>query len=267
MKYAITATPNPVKFAPIVLCGPIEEAFQKAREYGYDGVEIHLRDTTDIDRTSVRALMRETGLAVTTLGTGIAAFEYQINFSHCDASMRERAVRHVEEFVDLAAELGSCITIGLMTGKLGRGDDREERRKVAIENIARAGSSAARHKVTILLEPLNRYECDYLNTIDDAAAVIREIGSANIRVLADTFHMNMEEVDIAGQLSRNIDSIGYIHLVDSNRQMPGAGHIRIPGIVRALHQNNYQGYLSFECLPIPDPETVAAGAIAFIKGL
>lgn len=267
MKFAITTTPNPVKFAPIVFCGSVAEAFKAASTYGYNGVEIHLREPGDINRKEVLALMRNTGLAATTIGTGIAAVEYGINFTHPDRAMRERAVKHIEAFVDLAGQLESCITIGLMTGKIGWGEDRQERRKMAVENINRCATTASGAGVTILLEPLNRYECDFLNTVQDVIEVIRETESSNIKVLADTYHMNIEEVDIAEQLCRNVDSIGYIHLADSNRHRPGMGHVRFPEIIESLRQAGYQGYGSFECLPIPDPVSVASESIQYVKDL
>ena len=267
MKIAITATPNPVKFAPIVFCGPVEAAFRQAALIGYDGVEVHLRDPDDISRSAVAALRADTGLEVTTLGTGIASFEYGIHFAHPDEAVRRQAVAHVEKFVGLAAELGSCITIGMFNGTVGRGEDREERRKAAIENIAQCTATASKEGVQILFEPLNRYENDYINTVADAMNIIEEIGLSNIKVLADTFHMNIEELDIAQTLRDNIQHLGYVHLVDSNRQMPGKGHTPIPDIVRALNDGGYTGYVSFECLPIPSPETVAKEAIEYVRSL
>jgi len=267
MKFAITATPNPVKFAPIVFCGPVEAAFRKAALLEYNGVEIHLRDPDDISRSGVAGLKNDTGLEVTTLGTGIASFEYGIHFAHPEESVRRQAVAHVEKFVGLAAELGSCVTIGMFNGTVGRGEDREERRKAAIGNIAQCAATAKKEDVQILLEPLNRYENDYINTVADAVTIIEEIGLSNIKVLADTFHMNIEEIDIAHTLRENIQYLGYVHLVDSNRQMPGKGHTPIPGIIDALIDGGYSGYLSFECLPVPSAETVANDAIAYIRSL
>lgn len=267
MKFAITATPNPVRFAPIVFCGPIEEAFRKAAFIGYNGVEIHLRDPDDINRSGVAGFREDTGLEITTLGTGIASFEYGIHFAHPDESVRRQAVTHVEKFVSLAAELGSCITIGMFNGTVGRGIDREERRKAAIGNIARCAATAEKEDVQILLEPLNRYENDYINTVADAITIIEEIGLSNIKVLADTFHMNIEEIDIAQTLRENIQYLGYVHLVDSNRLMPGKGHTPIPEILDALSDGGYTGYLSFECLPVPNSETVASEAIEYTRSL
>jgi len=267
VKFALTATPNPVKFSPLLYCGPVENAFRKAAGFGYDGVEIHLRDTADVSAAGVRKLMKETGLAVTTLGTGIAAFEYGINFAHPDAAVRRRAVDHVKKFVDLAAELESAVTIGLMTGKAGRDAARETRISAAGECLAECRAAAEKAGVTLLLEALNRYESDYIVMQEDAADAARKAGGAPYRILADTFHMNIEEKSIAETLKRRADVIGYVHFADSNRRYPGSGHTDFAAAVRALRETNYDGYVSFECLPLPDPDTAARESIGYIKKL
>ena len=113
--------------------------------------------------------------------------------------------------------------------------------------------AAARSCVTVLLEPLNRYECDYLNRLEDGAAIAAEIGAPNLKLLADTFHMNIEEPDIAASLRAAGSLVGHVHLADSNREAPGHGHLDIAGVLDALHGIGYQGYLSLEVLPVPAP--------------
>lgn len=268
MKIALTVTPNPVKFAPIVMCGPVNEGIRKAKAYGYDGVEIHLRDTGDIDRKEVKRLADDNGLEITTLGTGIGALEYGINFGHEDAGIRKKAVEHVKTFVETAAYLGSAITIGSFSGRIGRGADKEERREAAFECFREFADMAARSGVIVLVEPLNRYESDYMNTQEDALAVIRRGKFKNVKVLADTFHMNIEEADICERLRKTgAGKLGYMHLVDSNRCGPGMGHLPMKEILKTLKEIGYEGYLSFECLPIPDVDTVMKQTIKYIRDI
>jgi 5-keto-L-gluconate epimerase len=268
MKISLTVTPNPVKFAPIVMCGPVSEAIKKAKTYGYDGVEIHLRDTKDIDRKEVKRLADDNGLEITTLGTGIAAFEYGINFGHENAGIRKKAVEYVRGYVELAAYLGSAVTIGIFSGRIGRGSDREERRKAAFECFKEFADTAAESGVLVLLEPLNRYESDYMNTQQEVMSVIKQSGFKNVKVLADTFHMNIEEVDICESLRKTgTNSLGYVHLVDSNRCGPGMGHIPMKEILKSLKEIDYNGFLSFECLPIPDVDTVLKQSINYVRDI
>jgi len=124
---------------------------------------------------------------------------------------------------------------------------------------------AGRLAVTILLEPLNRYECDYINRLADVAAIAAEIGAPNLKLLADTFHMNIEEPDIAASLKAAGRLLGHVHLADTNRQAPGHGHLDIPAILSALDEMGYQGYLSFEVFPVPDARTAIRDGVAAVE--
>ncbi len=267
MKFALTATPIPVRSAPILLCCSVEKAFEVAARYGYDGVELHLRNREDVNVAAVRKQMKTKELSVTTLGTGIAAVEYGINFAHPEAGVRKKAVEHVKALIELAGELGSAVTIGLFNGKAGNGADREARRRAAIECVGQCAAAAQKAGVTILYEPLNRYENDYLNKVADGLEVLDQLGTANVKLLCDTYHMNIEEVDFVEALKRAGDRLGYVHLVDSNRCGPGMGHLPIGEIMAGLSEMAYEGYLSFECLPVPDGETAAMESVKYVKKL
>jgi sugar phosphate isomerase/epimerase len=103
--------------------------------------------------------------------------------------------------------------------------------------------------------------------VDDVLKIIRHMGLPNVKLLADTFHMNIEETDLAASLKRVGPDLGFVHLVDSNRQAPGHGHLDIRGVLGALRGIGYQGYLSFEILPLPTSRQAAEDAIRFVKGI
>jgi sugar phosphate isomerase/epimerase len=84
--------------------------------------------------------------------------------------------------------------------------------------------------------------------------------------LADTYHMNIEEVDMAASLRRAGARLGHIHLVDSNRQAPGHGHCDLSGLVQTLCDVGYQGHLSFEVVPLPSPQQAAEDSICTVRG-
>jgi sugar phosphate isomerase/epimerase len=254
MKIAITATPSQARFAPILWRGDVAKAFRDAAELGCQGVELLLRRAEDVDLRCVKQLMADYQLEVPTLGTGMAAAEDGLTFSDPDATVRVRAVERACAHVRLASEIGSAVTIGILSGKLGNceGEERCVRRARALECLADLCRTAERLGVTILLEPLNRYECDYINTLADGMKVAAEIGAPNLKLLADTFHMNIEEVDLAASLRATGARLGHVHLADTNRQAPGHGHLNVAGVLEALVEIGYQGYLSFEVLPLPD---------------
>ena len=268
MKLTATATPGEARFAPILLRGPISESFARVSRYGYDGIELHLRYPHDVNRDEVVELIRRHALPVTTLGTGMAAGVDGLTFSDPDEGIRSRAVERIKRHIELAERLGSAVTIGLINGNLG--DDiaeaarRRENHFTCLETCCRSAADAG---VSLLLEPLNRYECDWFNTTEDALLLMERIGAPHLKYLADTYHMNIEEQDIAASIRHAGVALGYVHLVDSNRRGPGQGHIPFGDVLNALSDIGYDGYLSFECLPKPDADHALENSLNYVNGL
>lgn len=268
MKFSISAMPYDTCSGPIVLGGHLDKSFALAAELGYDGLEIHLRDAHDIDWEKLVNLSKTYKLAVSALGTGMAAREDGLTFTDQNKDVRQQAVERVKEHIKLAARLGSLVIIGSVSGYLGK-EERERKRHFtyALSCLDECCQAGINHDVTLLLEPLNRYECDYINTLDEALEVINRIGAPNMRLLADTFHMNIEERDIITSLHRAGKALGYVHLADSNRKMPGQGHLNISQVLKVLQDIEYHGFIGFEVLPLPDAHTVALESVSFVKEL
>jgi sugar phosphate isomerase/epimerase len=266
MRIAITATPSPPGPGPLLLWGDLAGAFRQAAEWGCQGVEIHFRRAEDLDLQAVKRLMADYRLGVPTLGTGMAAGD-GLSFSDPRPEIRARTVERVRGHIEFAAEIGSAVTIGILSGKLGSGTatERFRLRAQALESLAEVCGLARRGGVTILLEPLNRYECDYINTLADVVKVADEIGAPNLKLLADTFHMNIEEVDLAASLKAAKPFLGHVHLADTNRQALGHGHLDGIGVLSALAEIGYQGYLAFEVFPLPDARTAIRDGIAAVR--
>jgi sugar phosphate isomerase/epimerase len=265
VKIALTAALAAPASAPLLWRGPLESAFRLAADLGYDGVEVHLREPGEVDGAALARLARELGLGVPTLGTGMAVAE-GLTFSDPDAAVRRRAVARIRAHIELAAELGSGVTIGLVRGRLGQEPQARRAAEAAfLDSLDECCRAAAPVGVTLFLEPLNRYECDYLYTLDEAAAVVERLGAENLKLLADTYHMNIEEADMAASLRRVGRQLGHVHLVDSNRQVPGHGHIDLRAILQALADSGYAGYLSFEALPLPEPQQAACAGLRAVR--
>jgi sugar phosphate isomerase/epimerase len=191
-----------------------------------------------------------------------------LTFSDAKAEVRFQAVERVKEHIKLAARLGSAVTIGVLNGNLGNhAGQAAKRREFHFTCLKQCCHAAADVGVSLLLEPLNRYECDWFNTTEDALGVIEQLGAANLKYLADTYHMNIEEVDLAASIRRAGKSLAYVHLVDSNRCAPGQGHLPFGEVLNALIDVGYDGYLSLECLPKPDAERAIKSSLRYIKKL
>jgi 5-keto-L-gluconate epimerase len=267
MNLAVSACVDAPPGAPFVLRGDVRNALQLAAKLGYDGIELHLRVAGDIDRETVRELARGYGLRVANLGTGMAAGVDGLTFTHDDPAVRQHAVDRVREHIELAEYLGACgVTIGKVADRVGADPARRPtRRGHGLECLDAVCRLAAPAGLDIFLGALNRYESDWGNTLDDVLRIVDELGHPNLKVLADTFHMNIEEADIAASLRRTGSKLGHVHLVDTNREAPGHGHLDLPAVLGALRDIDYAGFLAFEILPLPGPEMAAADAIRAVR--
>jgi 5-keto-L-gluconate epimerase len=267
MRLALSATPTQTQTAPFLLRGwSPAEVFELAGRLGCEGVEFHLRNSSDVDAVEIVRLAEQGRFEIPTLGTGLAAGIDGLSFTSPDPFVRQTAVERVKGHIALASRTRSAVIIGSLSGKIGQDPARRhELRNAALACLDECCRSAASAGVTMLLEALNRYECDYLNTLRDVLDVIDELSAPNLKVLADTFHMNIEEADICESLRLAGPRIGHVHLADTNRQAPGHGHLDIPPVLRTLHDIGYTGYLSFEVFPIPEARTAAADAVRTVR--
>src|SRR5581483_3148822 len=123
------------------------------------------------------------------------------------------------------------------------------------------GAHAEQYAVRLLYEPLNRYETNLATTLGQAAEVVASAASRSVKILADLFHMNIEEADLAGAVRAAGPHVGHVHFADSNRRAAGMGHTDFAPVVAALRDIGYAGYLSAEVLPLPDPLAAARQTI------
>jgi len=264
MKLSIAiASENALPSAFVVFRG-FEESILKAAALGYDGVELALKNAAEIDRQLLQSLLEKTGMQISCISTGQIYADTGLMFTHADVQKRKEVKRIFGELIDLAADFGQFVNIGRIRGQLGNNGtvDAEYR---FMEMVYELCEYAASKKVTLILEPVNRYEIDFVNSIEDGVKLLEKVNHPNLKLMPDVFHMNIEDVKIGAELSRNIEHIAYIHLADSNRLAPGWGHTDFGDIFRHLKTVNYDGWLAVEILPKPEPNAAAKQAIDFLK--
>ena len=258
----VIASENALPSAFVVFRG-FEESIIRAATLGYDGVELALKETGEIDRRVLRSLLDKTGLTVSCISTGQVYAETGLMFTDADAQKRKEVKRIFREFIDLAAEFGRVVNIGRVRGQIGDdGQDAAENR--FMEMVRELCEIAASRNVTLILEPVNRYEINFINSVEEGVALLEKINCPNLKLMPDVFHMNIEDTQIGAELSRHIRHIAYIHLADSNRLAPGWGHTDFEDIFRHLEMAKYNNWLSVEILPKPEPVAAARQAIDFL---
>jgi sugar phosphate isomerase/epimerase len=167
--------------------------------------------------------------------------------------------------VDLAAGFGAPAIIGSMQGRWDGTVTRAQALVWLGEALEQLGERAGRRGTTLLYEPLNRYETNLFNRIGEAAGWLQTLSTPHVRVLADLFHMNIEEADLVAALRDAGRFVGHVHFADSNRRAVGFGHTDMGPIVAALRDLGYAGFLSAEILPFPDSMTAARQTISAFR--
>lgn len=262
MKSAVTISlVEQARGGPFVFWGDLAGSIRKAAALGFDAVEIFAPSPLALDRQELQGLLEETGLKVAAVGTGAGWVLQKLHLVDSHATTRANAIEFISSIIDLGAPFGAPAIIGSMQGRWQDDVDRDTAFAHLREALNILGERAAEHGVPLIYEPLNRYETNMCNTLADGVALLESLETKNVRLLADLFHMNIEEADSAAALRAAAPHVGHVHFVDSNRRPAGSGHVHFEPIMDALRDIGYAGYLSAEALPWPDSERAAGVTI------
>ncbi|HEX9114748.1 MAG TPA: sugar phosphate isomerase/epimerase family protein [Anaerolineae bacterium] len=268
MKLSLAVTPAPTVFAPLLYAGDLMRGLRRAAELGYDGVELNLRDPAAENLELIVSAAQAYGLAIVSLGTGQAYLVDGLSVAASDPEVRTRLIERIKRQIDFAARTGAQVVLGGVRGRFeGDAAARRGQYEGALDVVRQLADYAAPKRVTLTLEPINRYESNFINTVDDALVFLRDAGRQSVKVLIDTFHMNIEEADMCAAIEQLGPRLSHVHLVDSNRCAPGMGHVDFRSIIAALRAIGYDGYLSGEFLPLPNDDFAAEKNIAYVRGL
>lgn len=257
MKPAVTISLVPeTRGGPFIFWDDLVSACRKAAELGYAGIEIFPGAAGELDTEAVRRLLREHGLALATLGTGGGWIRQKLTLTSADAEVRSHALNFVKEMIDVAAPFGAAVILGSMQGRAEGQVSRSDGLNYLGEALSKLADHAHQHSVTVLYEHLNRYETNLLNRVEDVVPFIKPFGG-RVKILADLFHMSIEESSIPDAIRAAGDLIGHVHFADSNRRPAGLGHTDFAPIFTALKEIGYGGYVSAEAFPYPDSDGAA----------
>ena len=259
MRSAITVSLVPqAQGGPFVFWQGLAGACESAAALGFDAIEIFAPSAEAIDRAELRQLLERHSLRVAAFGTGGGWVLHKWHLLHDDLEVRAQARKFIQSIIDLAGEFSAPAIIGSMQGRIEGKLSREHALDLLRESLSDLGEQAAQHGVPLLLEPLNRYETNVFNRLADAVDFVCTLRTSHVKILADLFHMNLEEASIPAALRAAGLHIGHVHFADSNRHAVGLGHIDIRPIVAVLREIGYRGYLSGEILPLPNSHSAAA---------
>lgn len=246
---------------PFVFWDDLDASVCKAQELGFDAVELFAPGPEAVSPDELQALLDATGLKLAAVGTGAGWVLHQLSLTSPRTRVREQAVEFISSMIDFGAQWDAPAIIGSMQGKWGGKIDRETALGFLGTHLIDLEEHAGQHGLPLIYEPLNRYETNLCNTLEEGVALIESRKLSNTKLLADLFHMNIEEVDIAASIRRHATHVDHIHFVDSNRRPAGGGHMDLEPIAAAISESGYDGYVSAEAFAWPDPESAARQTI------
>jgi D-psicose/D-tagatose/L-ribulose 3-epimerase len=271
-----------------VLASPFSDAdlgsFDRVRTFGYDQVEVCVEDPARLTAAAVARAAADAGLSVLVCG----AVGAERDISHEDPARRALGLDYLRWCVEFAAAVGSPLVSGPIYAPVGQARmlDPPQRRAQwdrAVASLAELASFAGGAGVRLAIEPLNRFETDLVNTVEQGLRLCAEVGAGNVGLLLDTFHMNIEEKSIPAAIEAAGTRLFHVQASENDRGTPGTGHVPWAEVVGALRAAGYTGSVVVESFlptvreiaravslwrPVaPSMDALAAGGAAFLRPL
>lgn len=239
----------------------LRERHERALAFGFDGIELSGAPMIDLAREALRD-----GVPVSAMCSGHRGW-----FIDPDPELVRACIADVKELLDAGAELDAPLIVVPIYGRTNRlpnagtGRSAAEDEALWLAGLREVTDHAERVRGRLLVEAINRYENSVSVTLTDAERFATLMDSPAVQPMADVFHMNIEEADLAASLVRVGTSLGYVHLADSQRLEPGQGHLDFEAVFRGLATIGYTGWASLECGLSGQPEDVLPAAVRFLR--
>ena len=237
------------------------QQIKRLSKYGYEGIEL-VGEPDWYDFKEVNKINNDHGIKVNSI---CSIFTQERDLINPDQSLRQKAIDYCKSISDMAAEIGSdtMIVAPSPVGKVEALASKEDEMNWAIDSVQKVGENAQSVNVNISIEPWNRYETYFINRLEQAEEILDKLSLSNAGIHGDTFHMSIEEVNIADAYRAIGSKLNHCHMADSNRAAPGTGHTDFKPILQALKDINFPGYLTMELIPpVSDPFACVRGGRA-----
>jgi D-psicose/D-tagatose/L-ribulose 3-epimerase len=239
--------------------------FRKFKEWGFDTVEIPIEDPSHIDPAKVKAEADKVGLAI----GSVCACMGPGRDLRGDQNDQQVGKAYVKAIIDQAAALGCPRVIGpiySVVGLIGAHEDavKKQHFDLVVKNLKELAQYAQIKGVELCVEPLNRFETDFLNTVDQGLKLVKAVGAKNVKLHLDTFHMNIEEKNQPASIRKAGKLLGHFHACGTDRGTPGNDSLNWKEIVRALKDVGYDGDVVIESFTT-DVKVIARAAAIWRK--
>jgi sugar phosphate isomerase/epimerase len=222
-----------------------KEVLRTLQSLDFSGVELNIVHLEKIDPGDLKDFLDHYGLRMTMFATGATAKAFGLSLSSTDEKVRQVSVRRCVEFIEFARLFDAGVIVGFLKG--GPGPDPEDRHRSFEASLQEVASRALEKQVPLLIEATNRYESPVANSLDDTCELLSPYSdNPFMKILPDSFHMNIEEADQFAVLEKHRALYNSIHISDNNRFFPGFGAIRFAEVFSFLKNSSYGGGLAIE---------------------
>jgi sugar phosphate isomerase/epimerase len=263
---AISVVDQIIGNAPYMCQGNFLDCIRQMKAMGYEGVELNVADPAELDIPALKKVCASCQMRIVAFGTGRVYVNDGISLTDPDPEIRGLACKRLVQFMDIAAQFNSIVIIGCIRGNIKHPDELPGALMLLGEAMVRLDAYAAEKNVTMVFEPINRYENNFLGNAAEVSEFIHRFGLTHTKILMDTFHMNIEEADMIRSIHEFGADTAYVHLADSNRKYPGCGHIDFDSILRAFRETGYAGPFVAECHAL-NPQQRPRGCRAWLENV
>ena len=257
---------------------PIEKVFDYAAQLGYDGVEIapytladSVTEISSLKRKGIRRAAEKSGVEIVGLHWLLVKPE-GLSINHPDEIIRIRTQEYIEALIHFCADIGGKL---LLHGSphqrtIKEGWNLLQSWDYAKETFRACLETARKRNVTYCIEPLTKANTNFINTVNEALRLVKEIRHPNFKMMFDCRSASAQETSITEALIRALDSrmLCHIHVNDASGRGPGFGETQFTPILKTLVKNGYKGYISVEVFEFdPDPQTIASRSLGYLKGI
>ena len=252
-----------------MLCfrGDLDGICAQLKGFGYDGIELFVRDPKELDPATITQTLKKHGLTVPDISTGQLGAEDGLSFTDPDPTIRKATQERLRDVMDLAARWRAQIHIGRLRGNLPEGERAAQAWQWMKDGFREAADYGHTRGVRVLLEPQNRFNGNNLFSVVEGIEFVRSLNHPNVGIVADTFHMNIEDPCLPASIMAARDYLSHMHFGDSNRWYPGAGHLNFREVLEALRLIGYNGFITMEIEQRPDSATAARRAAQTVRAL
>ena len=242
---------NKIGLSTFVLASPFSNndlsLMGKVKSMGYDVLEICIEDPAILSSDAINVAAKKYGLDISICG----AFGPDRDISHEDPTIRAHGIAYLNTCIDFAAEVGSPFVCGPMYSATGKTrllspEERKQQFDWAVESIVTVAGHAQAKGVGLAIEPLNRFETDLINTLEQGVELCRAVGLDNVGLLIDTFHMHIEEKSLTESIRIAAPYIFHVQVSENDRGTPGKGQVHWDEFFAALNEINYEGSIVVE---------------------